>query len=327
MPQYESSRELEEEAKKRRDEGAASEEEQTPELELGLEQAGGNRALASFLAQGPEEEQQAQLPVDKHKLDDEAYLEPLVKKLKDRPVGELPTPAELNEIEVPQKREAMGADRLRAAAKSRLRPLPTATNVQEQEALLDRLCKGVADTWKLWQNTAILVGASVNGANVVGGDVLGPDVAALVRAVAAGGSPADQEAAAVFASAFGDAFTRWQASIKVPGLPLFPDFVYYRGALAPPTPSLPTPIKSLAFNADSFDALPKFIYVDNEATRDVLLALAMAIGPIFREWLERTLILSLVGTGPVPSYAPPSSPGGPVSAGFVIGAPGFLQTG
>jgi hypothetical protein len=58
---------------------------------------------------------------------------------------------------------------------------------------------------------------------------------------------------------------------------------------------------------------------------DLFDALAQAFSVVFQTFKATTLVSNVLGTGPIPTFAPPVVPVGPVVAGTATGAPGFLK--
>lgn len=54
--------------------------------------------------------------------------------------------------------------------------------------------------------------------------------------------------------------------------------------------------------------------------------LAAMIAPPFLAWLGAQMVTGVLGHGPVPSFAPPHSPVGPVMGGEAMPNPGCLAT-
>ena len=55
---------------------------------------------------------------------------------------------------------------------------------------------------------------------------------------------------------------------------------------------------------------------------DLFDAIANAFNTTFTQWKGTTMINNVIGTGPVPTFAPPYVPGGPVMGGVGTGPPG-----
>jgi hypothetical protein len=134
-------------------------------------------------------------------------------------------------------------------------------------------------------------------------------------------------------------FKKWQDKVMIPGLPLWPAFAAFPGPMAPPMPNVPVPLiacpsamMSEIFMGDSMkkamtDALDggmkdKDPAKHYEALHDAI-ATAASIG--FLIWNAAQMVQILLGKGPIPSFAPPFVPVGPVVGGDNISAPGHLM--
>jgi hypothetical protein len=135
--------------------------------------------------------------------------------------------------------------------------------------------------------------------------------------------------AAAVAKGISDCFKKWQDQVMVPGLPWYPAFVAFPGPQTPPMPNIPTPLiacvspmmtqiilpTSMASAMD--DALPqKLKDMDPEKHYEGLhLAIATVVSMGFIIWLAAQQVMCVLGSGPVPTFAPPFVPVGPVVMG------------
>jgi hypothetical protein len=120
------------------------------------------------------------------------------------------------------------------------------------------------------------------------------------------------------ALAIGSAFDIFAATLKMPGLPLFPSFAAVPGPVAPPMPSVPVPLAALA----GVQPTPQKQFISLTPTqRRACEAVVDAFGPTVGIWRTSTMV-SVLGTGPVPTFAPPYVPVGPVVGGIATGIPG-----
>jgi len=171
------------------------------------------------------------------------------------------------------------------------------------------------------------------------GCLRGPKLDAYITAasgVAGLTGPAKQVRDAV-AEGVSECFEKWRAKVTIPGLPWYPSFSAWPGPNAPPTPNVPTPLVTLVSsqlaqitvktklrnkmtdNMHQDVAGPKATeFCDNIATS---LAIAYPL------WLATTQVNLAMGYGPVPAFAPPIVPVGPVVGGTIIPAPGPLASG
>ena len=127
-------------------------------------------------------------------------------------------------------------------------------------------------------------------------------------------------------------FGQRQDPVTVPGLPWYPAFAAWPGPTAPPTPNVPTPRIALPsaklsmiivpgnLQSAMYNALPDALQVTD--VEKILEGLATVLALAFKTWLPAALVMLVMG--PVPTFAPPYCPVGPVGNGDVISAPGHL---
>jgi peptidoglycan hydrolase-like protein with peptidoglycan-binding domain len=181
--------------------------------------------------------------------------------------------------------------------------------------LAESLADAVGQAWRLWQLTTTMVGITVNAVTATGGQIVGPQLEALIAKQTAG---VDPTAGRALAEAIGPPFDTFAATLKMPGLPLFPSFAAFPGPVAPPTPSVPTPLVALP----GLQPTPQKRFAALTPTqRRACEAVVDAFGPTFEIWRASTLV-SVTGSGPVPTFAPPYVPVGPVVGGVANGLPG-----
>jgi hypothetical protein len=213
-------------------------------------------------------------------------------------------------------RTAMG-QMLRAAARTNLISSQTKQPTAETVDLVERLCDAVADAFATWQSVSTLLGVVIAGPTAAGGEVVGPPLEPLILANGPRGNADEQRATQAVASVTGAAMLRWSASVKAPGLPWYPSFAAVPAPIAPPTPNVPTPLMMMISDGAAFQALGARAGGD-PAVVAVLDALGVAV-PI---WLTSTLVTNVLGTGTVPTFAPPYVPVGPVVGGVGNMTPG-----
>jgi hypothetical protein len=133
-------------------------------------------------------------------------------------------------------------------------------------------------------------------------------------------------------------FKDWQGMVMVPGLPWYPAFAAFPGPMAPPTPNVPTPLIACPSAQMAAMASPMMMKseMDNaldgglkekdpdkqyEALHD---AIATVVAAAFMIWLPSQMVMNVLGKGPIPTFAPPYVPVGPVVGGDNIPTPGHL---
>jgi hypothetical protein len=137
-------------------------------------------------------------------------------------------------------------------------------------------------------------------------------------------------------------FKDWQGQVTVPGLPWYPAFAAFPGPIAPPMPNVPTPLIACpsammtsicmpdSMKSEMDNALDGDLKSDkndptkqHEALHD---AIATVLALAFTTWLPAQQVMLVLGKGPIPTFAPPYVPVGPVLMGDVISIPGHLAT-
>lgn len=182
-----------------------------------------------------------------------------------------------------------------------------------------------------WKVSATLVGVVVNAVTASGGRLIGPPLGPLVSAGMMGGG-ARPAVATAFGIGAGQAWEDWAASVKVPGLPWYPSFAAVPSPVAPPMPNIPTPLAALTGKRITAGmvavAIRAMVGPAPEPGKDeAIIDFAAWFVGAFNEMLQSTMVTNVLGTGPVPTFAPPYVPVGPVVAGTANSPPGFLVGG
>lgn len=212
--------------------------------------------------------------------------------------------------------------------------LQSAAN-NEYEVFIDQMCQAMVSAFDSWRSTALLQGVIINGPLAMGGTIAGPAFMDFLKISAPkqglfGKALAHGNA---LASAIGEAWRQTLLQVRVPGLPWYPMFAAFPGPQAPPTPNVPTPAASIGFNKAFLNAtmlkeqaLRSLSGTPVFAASELFTALCAGFESVIDVWLASQMITNVLGTGPVPTFAPPYVPVGPVVGGSVIVAPGtFAQ--
>lgn len=190
--------------------------------------------------------------------------------------------------------------------------------------------EGAQDAVRAWQAQARFREVVIQGPIANGGHVAGPSLKPPIKAkMQARGAPDD--AADRFAGAVAESWKLWHEALRVPGLPWYPAFAGFPGAKAVPTPNTPTPLAALtsaqapqlqpaALQARIVAALGSL--AQQPGAEQAAAQFARRFGARFAAWQATVTVAGVVGSGPVPSYRPPSVPAGPVVGGSVADAPG-----
>jgi hypothetical protein len=134
-------------------------------------------------------------------------------------------------------------------------------------------------------------------------------------------------------------FKKWQDKVMVPGLPWYPAFAAFPAPTAPPMPNIPMPlitcpsammteiIMPSSMTSAMDDALDGGIKGKDPDKQFHALhdAIATVLSLAFLMWLPSQQVMLVMGKGPIPSFAPPFVPVGPVVGGDNIAAPGHLM--
>ncbi len=192
---------------------------------------------------------------------------------------------------------------------------------------VDQVCEGICAAWQQWQSLATLTGVVVNAATASLGQVAGPPWAPTI--LQSGRSPQQTKYLTAIATTLSNAWIAYTASIKIPALPWYPAFAVFAGPLAPPTPNVPSPLTSLTqVTAPLQPMLLKQQMVgalgDPSApfAAELFEAICYAFDQSFQVWQPATMVTNVVGSGPIPTFAPPYVPVGPVVGGVAQMPPG-----
>lgn len=194
-------------------------------------------------------------------------------------------------------------------------------------AFIDQISEAICSAWKTWQSTATLVGITINGVTATGGRVVGPPWQPLILAKSPMTPPAMRLSQSV-AAGLGGAWLQLTASMAVPGLLWYPAFAALPSPVAPPTPNIPTPVAALSMlplvvSKGNLKASILATHPDaSRADQNLYESLAEAFEQAFQLWKASTIVTNVLGTGPVPTFAPPYVPVGPVVGGVGTMTPG-----
>ncbi len=200
------------------------------------------------------------------------------------------------------------------------------------EKYIDGICDAICSAWSTFQSSGTLVGVIVNALVAAGGQLVGPPLTPLILAQGPKGTANEAKYTKTIATVIGTAWTQWQTAVKVPGLPWYPAFAACPSPVAPPMPNVPMPLMTIgaAGMAAMEASLLKTQMIgqlgDPQAQhhKELFDSIAQAVGTTFKLWLTSTMVTNVLGTGPVPTFAPPLVPVGPVLGGTANMTPGGL---
>jgi hypothetical protein len=197
---------------------------------------------------------------------------------------------------------------------------------------IDKTCEAICSTWSNWQSMATMSGVVVNAVTASLGVIAGPPWTPLILKDGAKANPSELKYTQVIANVLGTAWQTYTATIKVPGMPWYPLFAMVTSPVAPPTANVPTPIAALTQVTAALMPMtlknqmvaqlgdPKAMY-----HKELFEAICDAFDKMFKAWQLSTMVTNVMGTGPVPTFAPPYVPGGPVVGGVATMPPGGLK--
>lgn len=194
---------------------------------------------------------------------------------------------------------------------------------------IDGICKAISGGISMWlPMTVVNVSPiiAITGMLTPGG-VVGPPLMPLILASGAPMStPMEIKYSTAIANAVGTGWQMWHSTLL--GTVMFsPDFAVFPGPFHPPTPNIPMPIITLSSPGESMlspSALggammanlgdPKALHA-----KELFDSVAGAFDTAFLAFKAATLLNNVMGMGPIPTFAPPVVPVGPVMGGFGIG--------
>ena len=199
---------------------------------------------------------------------------------------------------------------------------------------IDGICGAICDGIDKWMKTVTIAGVVINGpvGTLIPGNVIGAvPLNTLILATAPKETPQKLRYSTAIANAFGTVWQLWFLGIM--GVLAYPSFAVFAGPVAPPTPNTPMPLIALPSPGEiglspvSVSALMFANLADPLAlhARELFDAIAKAFNIVFQIFKATTLVKNVMGTGPIPTFAPPFVPGGPVAGGVGVGAPGCIS--
>lgn len=187
---------------------------------------------------------------------------------------------------------------------------------------IDKICTAICSAWGQWQMAAVMTGVQIAGPVATGGQIVGPMLQAFIMPQAPVNTAQLAKYSNVVASVISNAWMQYTATIKIPGMPLYPAFAAFPGPIAPPMPNLPAPLIALTqvdvgLQPNALKSLMVAQLGDPTAPfhGELFEAIATAFNQCFTIWKASTIFNNILGTGPIPTFAPPYVPVGPVVGG------------
>jgi hypothetical protein len=198
----------------------------------------------------------------------------------------------------------------------------------------DNILDAIKEAHDQWRMQAGFSNLQVMAVTAIGtpGCLKGPDLEPLIKNASAAVNMEGNEGAFrdAVAKGVGDCFKDWQNAVTIPALPFYPAFAAFPGPIAPPVPNVPFPLilclspmiiqliipgimskrMELALDRDVARKDPDKKYRALFMSIEAVLCVAFAI------WMVSQQVTNCNGTGPIPTFAPPIVPVGPVVGGM-----------
>ncbi len=204
------------------------------------------------------------------------------------------------------------------------------------EAFMDGVCDAICNAHNIWKIQAKFGNIQIMAVSAVGGPgcLTGPDIKPLILMGAPKATPQELKYSKALATAVATCFKSWQDNVAVPGLPWYPAFAAFPGPMAPPMPNVPVPLMACPsamqsemmaprLKQEMIDALGESDAMHHKVLFD---AIAQGLAAVFLTWLLQQQVSLVMGKGPIPTFAPPFVPAGPVVGGDVLSIPGHLMS-
>ncbi|MCX5743731.1 MAG: hypothetical protein NT062_14660 [Proteobacteria bacterium] len=198
-------------------------------------------------------------------------------------------------------------------------------------SFIDGTCSAICSAWGQWQSLATMAGIIVNGPVAVGGALVGPPLMPLILASAPKSSPMEMKYSNAIANVISTSWLSFTATVKVAGMPWYPMFAALPTPVAPPTPNIPCPFAalvqvpvSISPNIMKMQMIAQLADPMAPFHKELFESICDAFEKCYNLWKVSTMVTNVLGTGPVPTFAPPYVPVGPVLGGVATMAPGGL---
>ena len=194
---------------------------------------------------------------------------------------------------------------------------------------IDGTCSAICSAWSQWQSMSTMVGVVIAGPTASVGQIVGPPLTPLILASAPKATPMEMKYSNVVANVIGTAWLTFTATVKVPGMPWYPAFAAVPSPVAPPMPNIPCPFAaltqvpvSISTNVLKMQMVGQLADPTAPFHKELFESIADAFEKSYNIWKVSTMVTNVLGTGPVPTFAPPYVPVGPVVGGVGTMTPG-----
>lgn len=202
------------------------------------------------------------------------------------------------------------------------------------EDFIDGICDCICSAWQQWMAAATFTNVIINGpvGIIAPSSLKGPPFFPMSFATSPKIKPTMTKYSKAITNAIGTAWTAWATGFtgKVNYPPTF--------ATCPmpahiPTPNIPATIKLTGSSPGEAMLDPNVLKMAMIAElgdptamhhKELFDAIAKAFKSMFDQWVQSTMVNNVLGIGPVPTFAPPFVPVGPVVVGMGNGIPGSV---
>ena len=174
-----------------------------------------------------------------------------------------------------------------------------------------------------------VMGVIINAVTATGGQIVGAPWTPLIMLNAPKASPMELKYATVIASVIGTGWLTFTSTVKVTGMPWYPAFAAVPSPVAPPAPNVPCPFAaltqvpmSISCNVLKMQMVGQLGDPNAPFHKELFEAISDAFEKSYNLWKVSTMVTNVLGTGPVPTFAPPYVPVGPVVGGVGTMTPG-----
>ena len=203
-------------------------------------------------------------------------------------------------------------------------------HVAKYGAYIDGICSAICSAWSQWQTAATMVGVLINAVTASLGQIVGPPLGPLIMASGPKNGPQELKYTTAIANTIGTAWLTFTATVKIPGLPFYPAYAAVPMPMAVPTPNVPVPFAALtqvpvSISASVMKMQMIGMLADPKAPyhKELFESVSDAFEKCYNLWKVSTMVTKVMPlVAPVPTFAPPYVPVGPVVGGTAAMLPG-----
>jgi hypothetical protein len=196
-------------------------------------------------------------------------------------------------------------------------------------ALFDGIIDAIEFGFNLYRQSAGLVDVQIQAVTATGGRLQGPALDGLIARApnVAGWLGWHAMVRDAVAKGMERQWSVLAASVTVPGLPWYPTFAAFPAPMAPPTPNIPIPFIALPHDAMATSvqnlkaAMCKALHGSMAYHTEFFDSIATGLQLPLVMWKASQMVALVMGRGPIPTFAPPYVPVGPVVGGTILPGP------